>query len=34
MSLIAFVDKNTFEVKDKLEEYIYCDYENKKNYFK
>ena len=27
MSLIAFIDKNTFEVKDELEEYIYCDYE-------
>ena len=40
MSLISFIDKNTFEVKDDLEEYIYCDYEirnviallNKKGY--
>ena len=40
MSLISFIDKNTFEVKDELEEYIYCDYEirnviatlNKKGY--
>ena len=40
MSLIAFIDKKTFEVKDELEEYIYCDYEirnviaclNKKGY--
>lgn len=40
MSLIAFIDKNTFDVKDELEEYIYCDYEianviaclNKKGY--
>lgn len=40
MPLIAFVDKNNFEVKDELEEYIYCDYEirnviallNKKGY--
>ena len=40
MSLIAFIDKNTFEVKDELKEYIYCDYEirnviaclNKKGY--
>jgi len=27
MSLIAFINKNTFEVKDELDEYIYCDYE-------
>ena len=27
MSLVAFINKNTFEVKDELEEYIYCDYE-------
>lgn len=40
MSLIAFINKNTFEVKDELDEYIYCDYEirnviavlNKKGY--
>ena len=40
MPLIAFVNKKTFEVKDELEEYIYCDYEirnviaclNKKGY--
>jgi len=40
MSLISFINKNTFEVKDELEEYIYCDYEirnviallNKKGY--
>ena len=40
MSLIAFIDKKTFEVKEELEEYIYCDYEmrnliaylNKKGY--
>lgn len=40
MSLIAFINKNTFEVKDELNEYIYCDYEirniiallNKKGY--
>ena len=40
MSLIAFINKKTFEVKDDLEEYIYCDYEirnaiailNKKGY--
>lgn len=27
MSLIAFINKNTFEVKDELDEYIYSDYE-------
>ena len=40
MSLIAFINKKTFEIKDELEEYIYCDYEirnviailNKKGY--
>lgn len=40
MSLIAFINKKTFEVKDELDEYIYCDYEirnviatlNKKGY--
>jgi len=40
MSLIAFIDRKTFEVKDELEKYIYCDYEirnviaclNKKGY--
>jgi len=40
MSLIAFINKNTFEIKDELDEYIYCDYEirniiavlNKKGY--
>ena len=30
MSLIAFVNKNTFEIKDELDEYIYCDYEIRK----
>lgn len=37
---IAFINKNTFEIKDELNEYIYCDYEirnviatlNKKGY--
>lgn len=24
---IAFINKNTFEIKDELDEYIYCDYE-------
>lgn len=40
MSLIAFINKNSFEIKDELDEYIYCDYEirnviatlNKKGY--
>ena len=40
MSLIAFINKKTFEVQDELDEYIYCDYEirnvianlNKKGY--
>ena len=40
MSLIAFIDKNNFEIKEELEGYIYCDYEirnviailNKKGY--
>lgn len=29
MSFIAFINKNTYEVKDELEDYIYCDYEIK-----
>jgi len=40
MALISFINKNTYEIKDELEEYIYCDYEisytianlNKKGY--
>ena len=40
MSLIAFINKNSFEIKDELDDYIYCDYEirntiatlNKKGY--
>lgn len=40
MSLIASINKNSFEIKDELDEYIYCDYEirnviatlNKKGY--
>lgn len=40
MPLIAFINKNNYEVKDELEDYIYCDYEirnvianlNKKGY--
>ena len=40
MSLISFIDKKTFEVRDELDDYIYCDYEirnvianlNKKGY--
>lgn len=40
MSLIAFINKNSFEIKNELDEYIYCDYEirnviatlNKKGY--
>ena len=27
MSLIAFINKNTFEIKDEVDKYIYCDYE-------
>lgn len=29
MSLLAFINKNTFEIKDELDDYIYCDYEIK-----
>ena len=29
MSLIAFINKDNFEIKDELEDYIYCDYEIK-----
>lgn len=40
MSLISFINKNTYEVVDELEDYIYCDYDlryiiaelNKKGY--
>ena len=40
MSLIAFINKDTFEVKEDLDDYFYCDYEirniisnlNKKGY--
>ena len=40
MSLISFINKKTFEIKDELDDYIYCDYEirnviaslNKKGY--
>jgi len=40
MSFIAFINKNTFEIEEELEDYIYCDYEirnviatlNKKGY--
>lgn len=40
MSLIASINKNSFEIKNELDEYIYCDYEirnviatlNKKGY--
>lgn len=27
MALISFINKKTFEIKDELEEYIYCDFE-------
>ena len=27
MSLISFINKNTYEVVDELDDYIYCDYD-------
>lgn len=27
LALISFINKKTFEIKDELEEYIYCDFE-------